>query len=137
MTVRQKYTSWYAGGMVFWAISFYFVGHQVLGWPLLSLGIAYLALAGLLGVIQISMYLSERIRDYRARLRRRAEITAGLWLITSVSVLIWLVSQNLMPWRLALIFFAVGASLGFASLWVGYRLTLRWQIGRRPEDSLN
>ncbi|SRR5579875_760150 len=134
MTIIRKYAFSYIVGMAFWAVIFYYVGHGLLDWGLLPLGIAYFILAIILGVSQVAGYRSENIIGLRSRLRRRALITAGAWVAMGIGVLAWLAFQRVMTWELAVALFGAGVAAGFVSLWTSYKVVIKWRLGSRPGD---
>lgn len=127
MTLRMKYILSYTGGMILWSVVFYLVGHRMLNWPFLPLGIAYFFLAVVLGAAQIGMYFTEHIDNYRGRLRRRTRVIGISLFVLGLGTLVLLVSEGLMSWPMALSALLLGSCFGVLSLSISYRIVVRLQ----------
>lgn len=135
MTVRAKYCYWAIAGLAFWAIVFYAVLYRILGCSSGHALLAYAVLLAILGPGQFAMYKSERIPEYRARLRRRLEITCCMTLALWTAVVLWAFLSSPITWPLASVCWLVGAFVGILALWLGYKTMLKLQLGNQSADA--
>lgn len=135
MTKRAKYGYWAAGGAAFWAVIFYAVLYRILGCSPRHVVLAYAILLATVGPGQFAMYRSERISEYRVKLRRRLEVTCCMILALWTAVVLWAFVSSPIPWLLASISWLVGAVVGMLALWLSYKTMLKLQLGNQSVDA--
>lgn len=117
-----------------WGGIFYAVGRKILGWPLHSIAVPYAVLEVVILLAQVALYRSERIIDYGARVRRRMQIGGLSIMLLWTALFVWLLSSTVIPWRLALVCWLGGLSVGFLALWMAFKTPLSLRSRNRPNS---
>jgi hypothetical protein len=127
MQPRVKYLAGSIGGLIVWALFLYALRslHLAGAHPVTS----YILLISISGVAQWGMYRTERMPDYRGRIKWRCYIFFAA-VAPCLGVLVWsaLSGAEVPDYTiLAVVLGCVGASAAIA--WLAYRIVIQWGLG--------